>query len=147
MGRMRSQAHLLIRAQQHYVRQGGFHRITDPTRTLATAFGLRRQMQRITFFASVGQCAEITAMAWIDVERAGERSAEDFVSGDQRALPLVDLPVLALAALLHGLHDQQPDADADQGDDRQPDQGGEHGLPGAEIESTHWSASRSQRPD
>ncbi|MCY1462527.1 hypothetical protein D9M71_803120 [compost metagenome] len=104
-------------------------------------------MQRIAFFAPLGQRAEIAAMTWIDIERAGERSAEDFVSRDQRAQTLVDLAILTLAALLHGLHDQQPDADTDQGDDRQADQGREHGLPGAEIESAHWNASRSQRPD
>lgn len=67
------------------------------------------------------------------MQRAGERTAEGLVGGDQRVQALVDLAVLTLAALLHGLHHQQADADADQGDDGQPEQGGEHGLPGAEV--------------
>jgi hypothetical protein len=40
----------------------------------------------------------------IDRQRAGERSAQGFIRGNQCAQALVDLPVLPLAALLHGLH-------------------------------------------
>jgi hypothetical protein len=57
-------------------------------------------------------------MRRIDGQFAGERSAQDFVGCDQRPQALVDLTVHALAALLNCEHDQQPDADADEREQR-----------------------------
>ena len=73
-------------------------------------------------------------MARIDGEIAGERTAERLVRGDQRLQSLVDLSVLSLAPLLHGVHDEQADADRDQRDDDQAKQRRQHALPGAEVE-------------
>ncbi|MPN04251.1 hypothetical protein SDC9_151487 [bioreactor metagenome] len=44
------------------------------------------------------------------LQRSGERAAQRLVGGDQRLQSPIDLPVLALAALLDGLHEQQPHA-------------------------------------
>ena len=127
------QAHLVVGAEQDDVGQRCFHRIANAPCTVAAGAPIDRQQQRIVRGIGRGRLAQVAQMARIDVQCAGEGTTEGLVGGDQRAQSLVDLAVLTLAALLHGLHHQQADADAYQGDDGQPEQGGEHGLPGAEV--------------
>lgn len=55
----------------------------------------------------------------------------------KRAQSLVDLPVLAVAPLLHRLHDEQANRDANDGNNRDAGETEEHGLPGTEVEITH----------
>ncbi|WP_412180412.1 hypothetical protein [Variovorax paradoxus] len=78
--------------------------------------------------------AQFAQMAGVDRELAGERPAEHLVGRDQRLEPLVDLPVLALAPLLHAEHHDDADADRDQRHEHQAEQGREQALPGCEVE-------------
>src|SRR5690606_4681433 len=55
-----------------------------------------------------------------------------------------DLPVLALVALLHGLHGEQAYAHAHQGDQHQAEQGRKQGVPRTEIEVAHRCGSRNK---
>lgn len=73
-------------------------------------------------------------MARIDPQLAGERTAQGFVGGDERAQSLVDLAVFALAAALEGLHENQPDTYGDERDEHHSKQSGRQGPPGTEIE-------------
>jgi hypothetical protein len=55
------------------------------------------------------------------------------VGGNQGAQALVDLAVLPLAALLHPLHREESDADADERDRAEPEQSREQRRPGREV--------------
>ncbi|MCY1238866.1 hypothetical protein D9M72_516250 [compost metagenome] len=140
------QPHLLLGAQQDDVGQrrldgianaagavGGGHRLPC-VRCRGWRGGGRWRDGGIGGIRLAPQVAQVRG---IDGQVAGKGTAQRLVRGDQRAQPLVDLPVLAFAALLHGLHDQQPDAHADQRDDGQAHHRGEQALPGTEIQVSH----------
>jgi hypothetical protein len=59
-------------------------------------------------------------MRRVNGQFAGKRPAECPIGGDQGAQAFIDLPIFALTPLLHGLNDEQTDAHAPQGDDREP---------------------------
>src|SRR3546814_16267273 len=81
--------------------------------------------------------AQVAQVARIDRQIAGEGAAERLVGRDQYAQPLVDLAIHPLPTLLDRHHDDQPDADADQRDERQPDQRRADALPRGEIQIAH----------
>src|SRR5690606_13299734 len=80
---------------------------------------------------------DVAQVTRIDHQIARERPSESLVGGHQGAQPLVDLAVHPLAALLDRHHHHQPDADADQGDEREAEQRRSDALPGGEIEEAH----------
>ncbi|MNN42584.1 hypothetical protein D3C81_1567760 [compost metagenome] len=131
-GSARGQPYLLVGAQQQDVRQGRFDRVADAPCPIRTRLG-------DAFF--VGALAQVTQMGRVDPQLTGEGTAQRLVGRHQGTQPLVDLAVLAFAALLQGLHHQQADSHAEQGDQNQPGQGGQHALPGTEIDTAHGVAS------
>ncbi|KAG0751336.1 hypothetical protein G6F24_014415 [Rhizopus arrhizus] len=133
VGGARGQPHLFVGAQQQDVRQCRLDRIADAAGAVRTRFG-----DAFGIFA----LAQVAAMAGVHPQFAGERTAQGLVGGHQRAQPLIDLPVLARAALLDGLHHQPADAHADQRDQRQAQQWRQQALPGTEIQITHAMGSR-----
>jgi hypothetical protein len=120
---VRGETHLLFGTEQNDVRKRGLDGVADAPRTLA-AFVL-------------GGAFQIPLVPWVDFKAARERAAQRLVGGDERAQSLVDLPVLAVAPLLHRLHDEQANSDANDGNDRDPDETEEQRLPGTEVEVTH----------
>jgi len=90
---------------------------------------------------------QIAAVSGIDGQVAGERPTQGLVGGDEGAQALVDLAIHALPALLNRDHRKQADADADQGNDRQAQQGGDESMQRAEIEIAQPDLRKTIRPD
>ena len=72
-------------------------------------------------------------MRRINRESAREGTAQGFIGGNQRTQTLVDLAIFSLAALLNGLHREQSNADADEGNHAQAQQRREQRGPGREV--------------
>ena len=116
--RAAGQAHLLLSSQEQDVRQRPLDRIAD----LAAALPAQARC--------LGPLLpEIAQVARIDQQISGDRSAQRLVGGDQQLQSLIDLAVHPLTPLLHGHHQQQPDADADQREKRHAQKGGQGRLP------------------
>jgi hypothetical protein len=120
---VRGETHVLFGTEQNDVRKRRLDRVANPPRTVV-----------ILYLASAFQ---IALVLWVDFKAARERAAQSLVGGDERAQSLVDLSVLAVAPLLHRLHDDQANRDANERDDRDADETEEHRLPGTEVEITH----------
>nr|GEU28537.1 conserved hypothetical protein [Tanacetum cinerariifolium] len=135
------QSAMFFRSQQQDVGQCGFHCIADAAGAVGAGLGIRLRRWLICWLLLCLTCwcpiAQVAQMGGIDGQLSRKRTTQRAVSRHQRFHPLVDLPVHALAALLDGLHHQDADAHADQGKQRQPDQGGHRGLPRTEIHISH----------
>lgn len=76
---------------------------------------------------------QIPEMGGIYCKFAGEGTAQRFISSNQRAQALVNLPVFSLAALLNLVHREQSDPDSDEGNHAKPEQSRKQRLPRSEV--------------
>ena len=131
------QLHLFVGTEQQDVRQRRLDRIADASRPVGAGDRASRRLCRGHCSLRFAMPAQVAQMDRVYRKVAGERPAERLVRRDQAAQPLVDLPVFALVALLHGLHREQADAYSEQGDQHQAEQRRPQRVPGAEIEIAH----------
>ncbi|GBR32441.1 hypothetical protein AA11826_0928 [Komagataeibacter oboediens DSM 11826] len=68
-------------------------------------------------------------MPGIHSQIPGKGTTQRAIGGDQGAQAFIDLAVHALPALLDHDHDQQPDTNANQGNQAQPDHCGQKAVP------------------
>ncbi|RYF81973.1 MAG: hypothetical protein EOO29_08755 [Comamonadaceae bacterium] len=74
------------------------------------------------------------AVRGVNLQVARERTAQRLVRRNQRFEAFVDLPVLALAPPLYGLHEDQADADRHQRNQNQAQQRGGGAGPRGEVD-------------
>jgi len=143
------QFHLLLRAEQDHVGQGSLHGVAHAALALGAARGRGGEDRRLRlggiFFFRAGHghlhgavmhllATQVAHVRGVHLQLPGERAAQRLVRGDQGLEALVDLPVLALAPFLDGLHEHQARAHHDQGGHQQAHERGQQGGPGTEVE-------------